>query len=139
MKNMRPILLVEDDEVDALTVRRALEQLNIRNKIVHVENGEEALKYLRARENETPIIIFLDLNMPVMNGLEFLEERMNSEELRTIPTVVLTTSSDNYDKESTFRLSISGYVVKPVDFSEFVEIMKYIDNYWTISEVVDVC
>ena len=126
-------MLVEDDEVDAMTVRRALKEINVPNKLVHCENGEEAIAYLNETEVK-PSIILLDLNMPIMSGLEFLEERMKNDDWRVIPAVVLTTSKDDFDKMNCFRLAISGYMVKPVDYSEFIEIIKAVDHYWTISE-----
>jgi len=134
MRSNNPILLLEDDIVDAMTVKRALKEIGVQNEVVHVENGEEALDYLRDKQNVKPAIILLDLNMPVMNGLEFLQERLKSEELMVIPVIVLTTSRDDYDKSSSFKLSISGYMVKPVDYSQFINVIRTIDSYWTFSE-----
>ena len=136
MRSNRPILLIEDDEVDAMTVRRALKEINVSNEVVHSENGEEALEYLKS-SGKRPSIILLDLNMPIMSGLEFLEERMKNDEWRSIPAVVLTTSKDDFDKANSFKLAVSGYMVKPVDYSEFIDIIKKIDAYWTVSESLD--
>jgi CheY-like chemotaxis protein len=135
MRNSKPILLVEDDRVDAMTVERALKDLNVTNPLVHMANGEEALEYLRNDGSKTPCVILLDLNMPRMNGIELLKIVKNNGELRKIPVVVLTTSRDTEDKCETFGLSVAGYIVKPADYKKFVEAMKTIDMYWTLSEL----
>ena len=127
-------MLIEDDIVDALTVERALGDIDISNKLIHVQNGEEALNYLTDTNEEKPSFIFLDLNMPGMNGLEFLEERFKSPELRAIPLVVLTTSKDESDIKASFSYGIAGYMVKPVDYKEFVDLMKVIKEYWSSSQ-----
>lgn len=131
----KPILLVEDDQVDVMTVKRALKEVKVTNPIVNMENGEEALKYLRAPANEKPCIILLDINMPIMNGIEFLQVAKHDDQLKRIPVVVLTTSEEQRDKISSFDLGVAGYIAKPVDYRQFVEIMRTIDAYWTVSEV----
>jgi CheY-like chemotaxis protein len=135
MRGTRPILLAEDDKVDAMTVRRALKDLTIANRLVVVSNGEEALDYLRNQENDRPCIILLDLNMPRMNGIEFLRIAKAEDRLRNIPVVVLTTSKEEQDKIDSFNLGIAGYMVKPVDYLQFVEVVRTIDLYWTLSEI----
>jgi len=135
MKNNKPILLVEDDKVDAMTVKRALKEVKIKNQLNVVENGEDALDYLRNSENEIPCIILLDLNMPKMNGLEFLKIAKNEEIIRTIPVIVLTTSKADQDRLESFKLSVAGYMIKPVDYMQFVETVKTIQLYWTLSEL----
>ncbi|MBN9132457.1 MAG: two-component system response regulator [Nitrosomonadales bacterium SCN 54-20] len=131
----RPILLVEDDQVDKMTVVRALKEIHVTNPLVHRENGEEAVHYLQDPANEKPCIILLDLNMPIMNGLEFLKMIKNNDKLKHIPTVVLTTSEEQQDKINSFDLGVAGYMAKPVDYRQFVEVMRSIDAYWTISEM----
>lgn len=131
----KPILLVEDDQVDMMTVIRALKQVHVTNKVVHLENGEDALNYLRDEDNDKPCIILLDLNMPIMNGIEFLQAIKNNEQLKRIPVVVLTTSQEQQDKCDSFNLGIAGYMAKPVDYRQFVEVMRSIDAYWTVSEM----
>lgn len=133
----RPILLVEDDQVDAMTVRRALKELHVANRLEHVENGEEALAYLRDGAKERPCIILLDLNMPIMSGSEFLQIVKRDSAMRRIPVVVLTTSEEQKDKLESFNLGVAGYMKKPVDYRQFVEMIRSIDAYWTVSELPD--
>ena len=129
----KPILLVEDDQVDMMRVTRALKDIHVTNQIVHRENGEDALNYLRDEKSEKPCLILLDLNMPIMNGIEFLQAVKKDERLRGIPVVVLTTSDDQQDKLDSFNLGAAGYMAKPVDYRQFVEVMRSIDAYWTMS------
>ncbi|SEM82039.1 Response regulator receiver domain-containing protein [Nitrosospira multiformis] len=131
----RPILLVEDDQVDKMTVVRALKEIHVTNPLVHRENGEEAVHYLQDPVSEKPCIILLDLNMPIMNGTEFLKAVKNDDKLKRIPIVVLTTSEEQQDKINSFDLGVAGYMAKPVDYRQFVEVMRSIDAYWTISEM----
>lgn len=131
----KPILLIEDDQVDAMTVKRALKELHVTNPLLHRENGDEALDCLRDPKNARPCIILLDLNMPVMNGIEFLQAVKRDDELKRIPVVVLTTSEEQQDKVDSFNLGVAGYMAKPVDYRQFVEVMRSINTYWTISEM----
>ena len=132
----KPILLVEDDQVDTMTVMRALKEIHVTNPLVHLENGEDAVNYLRDPQKEKPCIILLDFNMPIMNGIEFLQVVKNDDsEVRCIPVVVLTTSEEQQDKVNSFNLGVAGYMAKPVDYRQFVEVMRSIDAYWTISEM----
>ena len=131
----KPILLVEDDQVDKMTVVRALKEIHVTNPLVHRENGEDAVNYLQDPANDRPCIILLDLNMPIMNGIEFLKTIKNDGNLKRIPVVVLTTSEEQQDKVNSFDLGVAGYMAKPVDYRQFVEVMRSIDAYWTISEM----
>jgi len=135
MRSQKPILLVEDDQVDAMMITRAMQELNINNRLDIATNGEEALAYLRDRNLEKPSLIFLDLNMPRMNGLEFLRIVKQDTLLRQIPVIVLTTSREAQDRQESFKLSVSGYMVKPSDYLELVEIIRVIDLYWSLSEL----
>jgi CheY-like chemotaxis protein len=137
MRNSKPVLLVEDDSVDAMTVKRAFKDLKVMNPLTHRTNGEEALEYLRDKGNERPCVILLDLNMPKMNGIEFLKVVKADDVLKKIPVVVLTTSKEEYDIMESFRLSVGGYIVKPVNYTKFVEAIRTIDLYWTLSELPD--
>ncbi len=131
---MKEVLLVEDDFVDAQTVRRAVKDLNLAYNIVHRKNGQEALDYLAEENVKYPHFILLDINMPVMNGIEFLEARKKIDIVNTIPVIVLTTSQYETDRLTCFQSNISGYMVKPVDYQDFIEVVKAIDQYWTLSE-----
>jgi len=135
MKNLKPILLVEDDSVDAMTVKRALKELNVTNQLVHSIDGEQALEYLKTDDNKKPCVILLDLNMPKMNGIEFLQAIKKDEKLKKTPVVVLTTSKEENDVTTSFRFSVAGYMVKPVDYKKFVEAIRAINMYWTLSEL----
>ncbi len=137
MRSKRPILLVEDDLVDRMTVERALKEIKVANKLVMVENGEEALDYLRDPTSEKPGIILLDLNMPRMNGIDFLKVAKQDPAIKRIPVIVLTTSRDERDRVESFNLGIAGYMLKPVDYLQFVEVVRAIDMYWTLSELPD--
>lgn len=134
MKEDMLILLVEDDQVDIMTVKRAFKDLNITNPLAVASNGEEALGYLRDENNRKPGIILLDLRMPKMDGIEFLEVAKNDDELKSIPVIVLTTSEEEKDKVDSFDLSVAGYMIKPVDYKQFVDVIRAINLYWTISE-----
>ena len=131
----KPILLVEDDVVDAMTVERALKEIHVTNMLFTVGNGEEALAYLRNEENARPCVILLDLNMPRMNGVEFLRVVKLDPVMKKIPIVVLTTSRDDQDIIESYKLSAAGYIIKPVDYKKFVEALRTVDVYWTISEL----
>jgi CheY-like chemotaxis protein len=135
VKNNKPILLVEDDRVDAMTVKRALKELKVTNRLDIAGNGEEALAFLKDEKNEKPGIILLDLNMPRMNGIEFLEIVKEDAILKRIPVVMLTTSKEEQDKIHSFDLGVAGYMIKPVDYLQFVEAIRTIDLYWTLSEL----
>jgi len=132
MNGNRPVLLVEDDQIDQMTTKRAFKSLNVTNELVIVENGIEALGYLRAPDNREPCLILLDLNMPKMGGIEFLKEMKKEEFLKRIPIVVLTTSDQEKDKIDSYDCSIAGYMVKPTDHMTFVGVIKSIDMYWTL-------
>lgn len=134
---MRPdsgILLVEDDEIDAQSVRRALSELGVKNPLRRVQNGEEALAWLRDSANGKPGLILLDLNLPVMTGLEFLQAAKADQRLRSIPVIVVTSSRLDEDRLSSFDLSVAGYMVKPTEYAQFVDVLRTIDRYWTVSE-----
>ena len=135
MRNTRPILLVEDDSVDAMTVKRSLHDLGAKTMLVRSTNGEEALEYLRDPANEMPCIILLDLNMPKMNGIEFLKVIKADDVLKKIPVVVLTTSKEDCDVVDSFELSVAGYMIKPVDYKQFLESMKTLHSYWSLSRL----
>ncbi|HEC04140.1 MAG TPA: response regulator [Phycisphaerales bacterium] len=135
MRNSKPILLVEDDSVDIMTVKRAIRDLEIPGELVPASDGEEALAYLREDGNMKPRLILLDLNMPKMNGTEFLKIVKADDVLRKIPVIVLTTSNSEQDIARSFELGAAGYMVKSVDYKKFMEIIKTIDSYWSLSKL----
>ncbi len=130
-----PILLVEDDDVDAMTVKRALRAIEVSNPLVLAEQGEAALAYLSAPGNAPPCIILLDLNMPIMNGLEFLHQVKQHSEWRRIPVVVLTTSEETMDRDASFDLGAAGFLPKCSDYGRFLDVMRAWDQYWTWSDL----
>ena len=130
------ILLVEDDEVDVMNVRRAFERNNVSNPLFVAGNGLEALEMLRSDEiPKERRLILLDLNMPKMNGIEFLQALRSDPELASLPVVVLTTSNDDQDKIDAYNLNVAGYLLKPVTFSNFCERMTTLNKYWTLVEM----
>lgn len=133
MLSNKNILLLEDDIVDVMTIKRAIKQLAISNELIVRENGEEGIAFLE-NSDDLPGIIFLDINMPKMNGIEFLEHIKQNKEWAQIPIVVLTTSKDQQDKLATFGHGISGYMVKPVDYPQFKDMIAIIKDYWNLSE-----
>jgi|WetSurMetagenome_2_1015567.scaffolds.fasta_scaffold699965_2 DNA-binding response OmpR family regulator len=130
-----PILLIEDDMVDAIIAKRAFNDLKITNKLVHKVDGKDALEYLSDQTNDKPCIILLDLNMPRMNGFEFLKTVKADAALKRIPVVILTTSTGDQDVVEGFNLGVAGYIVKPVNYMQFVEAMRALDMYWTLSRL----
>lgn len=132
MKQKEPILLVEDDIVDQMTVQRALKDIHSSNPLFIVNNGEEALEFLK-KSNKVWIIL-LDLNMPKMNGIEFLKIIKQDAALKNIPVIVLTTSKEETDIIESYNLGVSGYMIKPVDYSKYVEVVKTINSYWILNE-----
>jgi CheY-like chemotaxis protein len=137
MTSIKSILLVEDDMVDMMSVKRALKDINVTNPLYHVENGVEALEYLRNKENPKPTIILLDLNMPKMGGIEFLSIMKKDDSIRRIPVIILTTSRAEYDKVRSYDLGVAGYMIKPVDYQQFMEVIRAMCMYWTLSEVAE--
>jgi CheY-like chemotaxis protein len=130
------ILLVEDDDVDVMNVKRAFKKNNISNPIYVAGNGLEALEMLRSdavpRERR---IVLLDLNMPKMNGIEFLRALRADKSLAATTVVVLTTSNDDRDKVEAYNLNVAGYLLKPVTFINFVEVMAALNKYWCLVEM----
>ncbi len=133
MNHSQAVLLVEDDKIDVMTIQRIFRELNITNPLIVVSNGEEALAYLRGSDASSIGVILLDLNMPRMSGLEFLSHIKADEKLKSIPVVVLTTSAHEEDIQQAYALSVAGYMVKPVDYAQFVDMMKNFHGYWTTS------
>ncbi|KYG08687.1 two-component system response regulator [Sorangium cellulosum] len=130
------IILVEDDTVDVMNVRRAFERGKITNPLWVAGDGVEGLDLLRGSQvPRDRRLVLLDLNMPRMNGIEFLRELRSDASLRATPVVVLTTSNDDRDKVDAYDLNVAGYLLKPVTFLSFVELMTALNRYWTLVEM----
>ena len=130
------ILLVDDDEVDVMTVKRAFAKANIANKVFVATDGVEALELLRA--DGVPAarrLVLLDLNMPRMNGIEFLREIRSDPVLHSLTVVVLTTSNEDRDRVEAYQLNVAGYLLKPVTFHSFADVMSTLNKYWTLMEM----
>lgn len=130
------ILLVEDDEVDVMTVKRAFAKANITNKLFVAQNGVEALELLRT--DGIPAsrrLVLLDLNMPRMNGIELLREIRKDPALASLTVIVLTTSNEDRDRVDAYHLNVAGYLLKPVTFHDFADVMATLNKYWTLMEM----
>jgi CheY-like chemotaxis protein len=134
MRSCDPILLVEDDLIDIMTLKRGLKEIHVHNPLYVRHDGEAALEFLRDPKEPSPALIFLDLNMPRMNGIEFLQIIKNDPHWRIIPVVVFTTSQEEQDRLASFALGVAGYIVKPLSYPDFVEHLKVIYQYWSLSE-----
>jgi len=131
MNNIQPILLIEDDLVDIMTVKRGFKELNVLNTLVITNNGEEALDYLKKPEQGLPCVILLDINMPKMNGHELLEHLNQHTVFKNIPVIMLTSSKEQQDVDNSFEKGISGYILKPVDYQQFLSSIQVLSPFWT--------
>ena len=131
----RPIFLVEDNPIDLDLTLRAFAAKKIANPIEIARDGEEALKFLERWENgePKPIVILLDINMPKINGLEVLKKIKSHPDFKTIPIVILTTSSESSDLKTAYELGVNSYIVKPVSFEKFLDVVGHIDLYWRLT------
>jgi CheY-like chemotaxis protein len=130
------ILLVEDDEVDVMNIRRAFEKGKVLNPLFVAGDGVEALEILRgATMPSERRLVLLDLNVPRMNGIEFLREVRSDPALRSLSVIVLTTSKEEKDKVEAYSLNVAGYLLKPVTLANFVQVMAAIDHYWALVEL----
>ena len=138
MEQLGRILLVEDDPRDVELTLTALEEYNLTNEVVVARDGAEALDYLNYRGNfksragENPAVLLLDLKLPKVDGLEVLQQIKSDDKLRMMPVVVLTSSREERDKIASYKLGVNAYVVKPVDFHEFVNAIKELGVFWAI-------
>jgi CheY-like chemotaxis protein len=128
------ILLIEDDEVDIMNVKRAFKKNSIQNPLYIAHNGLEGLEMLRNELVPTPQIIILDINMPQMNGIEFLQELRQDESLKHISVFVMTTSNEDSDKMSAYNLNVAGYILKPLSFEKFIGSVATLNSYWKLCE-----
>jgi CheY-like chemotaxis protein len=138
MSTLGRILIVEDDPNDVELTLTALEEYNLANEVVVTRDGEEALDYLycrgtfKTRSNDNPAVLLLDLKLPKRDGLEVLQQIKSDEKLKMIPVVVLTSSHEEKDVVASYKLGVNAYVVKPVDFHEFVNAVKELGIFWAV-------
>jgi DNA-binding response OmpR family regulator len=138
MSGLGRILLVEDDPKDVELTLTALDEYKLANEVVVAHDGEEALDYLyyrgkfEARSNDNPAVLLLDLKLPKVDGLEVLQQMKSDEKLKMIPVVVLTSSHEERDMVTSYKLGVNAYVVKPVDFHEFVNAVKELGVFWAL-------
>lgn len=130
----RSILLIEDNPMDIDLTRRAFTRRKINNPLEVVTDGEAALEYMARWDagEATPVVILLDLKLPKVDGLEVLRQVKEHPTYRTIPVVVLTTSAEDRDMQTAYKLGANSYIVKPVDFDKFMEVAEHIELYWNV-------
>ncbi len=138
MKDLKRILLAEDDPKDVELTLNALSEHNLANDVLVVRDGVEALDYLyhrgefATRPDGNPVLILLDLKMPRMDGIDVLKQLKSDAKMRTIPIVVLTSSRESHDLENCYQHGANAYVVKPVKFADFIEAVKQIGIFWAL-------
>jgi CheY-like chemotaxis protein len=135
MNKILNILLIEDDAIEVMKFNRVLNLLGLNHKIIEANNGEVALSILKEKEF-IPDIIILDLNMPKINGIEFLQILKNDDYLKYIPVLILTTSSNHKDVLECYKIGIAGYVIKPLKYDDYVEKIRRILEYWSTNELI---
>ncbi|WP_448143634.1 response regulator [Stenotrophomonas bentonitica] len=139
MRDLRPILLVEDNPKDAELTLAALERCQLLNEVTHVRDGVEALQYLRSEGRYEgamhggPVVVLLDLKLPKLNGLDVLKEIRTDAALSSTPVVMLTSSREEQDLIRSYELGVNAFVVKPVDFKEFLEAIQGLGMFWGIT------
>ncbi len=137
MRNGSPLMIVEDNETDVMCLKKAFEKSGVGKAIITASNGEEALAYLKGdqpkQDLRIPNLILLDLNMPIMNGFEFLDAVKSDARLKAIPVVVLTSSTSSMDMNDSYNNSVAGYIEKPMDPEAYLDIVRVLDQYWSLS------
>ncbi|MFD1616592.1 response regulator [Gelatiniphilus marinus] len=135
MKTLK-ILLIEDDMIEIMKFTRVISSLSLPHKIIEASNGEDALGLLEDKDN-LPDIILLDLNMPKINGIEFLTILKNDKDLKYIPTIILTTSSNPRDLLACYEIGIAGYILKPLKYEEYASKIEKLLSYWSVNKFKD--
>ena len=135
MKRELKILLIEDDTIELMKLNRAMLSLNMNHKVTEINNGEDALELL-LNEEYYPDIILLDLNMPKINGIEFLSILKTNESLKFIPTIILTTSSNKKDLLECYNIGIAGYIQKPLKYQDYISKINILLSYWSANELI---
>lgn len=129
------ILLIEDDAIEVMKFKRVLSNLALNHTIVEANNGEEALKLLNIKD-QMPNLILLDLNMPRIDGIEFLSNLKRIDRLKHIPAVVITTSSNYKDLKKCYEIGIAGYMLKPLEYEEYITKIESLLTYWSMNELI---
>nr|WP_321413571.1 response regulator [uncultured Allomuricauda sp.] len=129
------ILFIEDDVIETMKFQRTISKLETKHTLIEAKNGEEALAYLESGKS-LPDIILLDLNMPRMNGIEFLGILKKHDKIKYLPTIVLTTSENRDDLLECYKIGIAGYIIKPLKYEEYEAKLKTVLEYWNINELV---
>lgn len=129
------ILLIEDDTIEVMKLKRAITKLTMDHELIEAKNGEEALEILKDH-SMLPDVIFLDLNMPKINGLEFLKILKEDSVLRFLPTIILTTSNNRKDILACYDIGVAGYIIKPLKYDHYIEKIKIALSYWSMNELI---
>lgn len=137
MQKKLTILLIEDDQIEIMKFNRILTKIDSEHEIIEANNGEDALNILSNKE-ALPSLILLDLNMPKVNGIEFLKILKNDEALKYIPTVILTTSNNYKDMLECYKIGIAGYMVKPLKYEDYKNKLIKVLSYWSVNELISV-
>jgi CheY-like chemotaxis protein len=135
MRKKLNILFIEDDEIEVMKLNRTLNSLELKHNFEEAQDGEMALDKLKSNQ-VLPDIIFLDLNMPKMNGIEFLRILKGNDTLKYIPTVILTTSNNRKDVLECYSIGVSGYIIKPLKYDDYVIKIKAVLEYWSLNELI---
>ncbi len=133
--NPLKILLIEDDMIEVMKLNRTISKLNLTHQIIEANNGEDALKILEQKDG-LPDIILLDLNMPKINGIEFLSILKKDDTLRYIPTIILTTSNNQKDLLECYKIGVAGYIIKPLKYEDYMLKIEKVLAYWSINELI---
>lgn len=129
------ILLIEDDTIEVMKFNRVIKTLGLNHRIIEANNGEEALSILKDKEI-IPDVIFLDLNMPKINGIEFLQILKADDYLKYIPAIILTTSNNHKDVLECYKIGIAGYVLKPLKYDDYIDRVRKMIEYWSTNELI---
>lgn len=132
-KNLN-ILLIEDNLIEIMKMKRTISFLKVNHKLQEAKNGEEALEILKDK-SKFPDIILLDLNMPKISGIEFLNIIKNNDDFKHIPTIILTTSDNQKDIFECYKIGVSGYILKPLKYEDYVKKIETVLSYWSINEL----
>ena len=135
VNNVLNVLLIEDDTIEIMKLKRTISTLHLNHNIIEARNGEDALIILEDKNN-LPDIILLDLNMPKINGIEFLTILKNNDILKFIPTIILTTSNNKKDLLECYKIGVAGYVLKPLKYEEYITKIEKLLAYWSINELM---